>query len=151
MPDLITMSTIAATWKLLGSLYEKYAGWSVRKRTSEEAKKLQARAEKLMNLVNKAILSGRSSDDPDVAPLVQEFKALLGKGAGPTGSDLTEKWIGLSGKVPPGKPTAKKAAAKKAPAKKAAAKKAPAKKAAAKKAPAKKAAAKKAPARKAAW
>jgi hypothetical protein len=47
-------------------------------------------------------------------------------------------------------PTAKKAAAKKAPAKKAAAKKAPAKKAAAKKAPAKKAAAKKAPAKKAA-
>jgi hypothetical protein len=163
MPDILTMSTIAATWKLLGSLYEKYAGWSGRRRTSAESKRLQARAEELMNLINRAILSGKSSDDAEVAPLVNEFKALLEKGTGPTGSDMTAKWIGLSGRYRPSTPTAKKAPAKKAAAKKPAAKKAPkwapvrkaakrtpAKKAVAKKA-AKKAAAKKVAMRRVAW
>lgn len=87
-----------------------------------------ARAEELMRLINRAILSGKNSDDSDVAPLVREFKALLRKGANPPDYDNTEKWIGLSGKPPAKKASAKRAGAKKAPAKRAA-KKAPTKRA----------------------
>jgi hypothetical protein len=139
MPDPITLSSLVAAWKLLGTLHEKYATWDVRRKTSKEAEQLKARAEELMRQINKAILGGSSSDDPHVEPLVREFKALLATGTNPSGSTMTQDWINRSRKTPSYYPSAKKA-----PAKRAAAKKAPAKKAAAKKAPAKKAAAKRA-------
>lgn len=110
---------------------------------------MQARAEELMQLINRAILAGASSDDPEVEPLVQEFKALLAKGNAPAGASSTQEWIARSSRaghyISAGKTApAKKAAVKNAAAKKAPAKKASAKKVAAKKAPAKKAAAKRA-------
>ena len=140
MAEPITISAIAAAWKLLGSLHEKYSAWSVRRKTSKQALQMKARAEELMGIINKQILSGVSSDDPRLAPVIKEFQALLKQGAAPAGHDLTEDWIDR-GRRPP----AKKAAAKKAaPAKKAVAKKASAKKTAGKKLRAKKAVAKKA-------
>lgn len=128
MADSLSLADIAAAWKLLGSLYEKYAEWSVRRKTSKEAQRMKSRAEELMNSINTAILSGGSSDDPQLVPKVRELMALLKKGVVSTDTYVTEDWIDRSRKAP-----AKKAAAKKAPAKKAAAKKAAGKKAAAKK------------------
>jgi hypothetical protein len=135
MPDPITLSSLVATWKLLGTLHEKYTTWGVRRKTSKEAERLKARAEELMRQINQAILSGSSSDDSSVRPLVLEFEALLAKGNGPSGSTMTQDWINRSSRTSNCMPSAKKA-----PARKAAAKKAPAKKAAAQKGPAKKAA-----------
>jgi hypothetical protein len=139
MPDPITLSSMVAAWKLLGTLHEKYTNWGVRRKTSKEAERLKAQAEELMRQINQAILSGSSSDDPHVEPLVREFKVLLATGTSPSGSTMTQDWINRSSRTSNYLPSAKKA-----PAKKAAAKKAPAKKAAAKKAPAKKAAARRA-------
>jgi hypothetical protein len=143
MPEPITiLSALASSWKLLGTLYEKYRAWNVRRKTSVEAKQLQARAEELMTSINRAILLGANSDDPTLRPLVDEFKALLKRDVTPRGSSQTNEWIAKSGRPPVKKVGAgtKPPAAKKVPAKKAA----PAKTAAAKKPAAKTPAAKKA-------
>ena len=133
---LLTGSAISAGWKILGSLYEKYQAWSIRKSKSQKAQVLQQRAEQLMNQINAKILSGASSDDPDLFPLIKEFRALLEQDAKPSGHEKTEDWIVRSQRPAicyfkaAAKPALKKAAAK--PMAKSAAPKAMARKAAAK-------------------
>ncbi|MBC3812858.1 hypothetical protein [Undibacterium aquatile] len=142
MPEpLITGSAIAAGWKILGSLYDKYNAWSVKKSNSKKAQELKERAEKLMNEINSKILGGASSSDPDLAPVIKEFLNLLAQDAKPQGYEKTQDWIVRASRpaVSGIKPVAKKAAAKPV-AKKAAAK--PVAKKAAAKPVAKKAAAK---------
>ena len=142
MPEpIITGSAIAAGWKILGSLYDQYNAWSIRKSNSTKAQELKERAEKLMNEINLKILSGGNSSDPDLAPVIKEFLSLLKQDAKPAGYEKTQDWIARASRptVHVVKPAAKAAAAK--PVAKAAAAKPAAKKAAAKPA-AKKAAAK---------
>lgn len=93
MADPITIGAIASAWKLLGSLFEKYQGWSVRTQRSKEAKAKKARAETLMREINNAILLGSSSDDPEVSKLVREFRALIAEDVKPDGHETTERWV----------------------------------------------------------
>lgn len=146
---LLTASGISATWKILGSLHEKYAAWSMAKKNSKIAKEQVARAEILMKQINSKILSGGSSDDPELKVLIREFLALLAQDAKPAGHEDTEEWIARSRKAA-AQPAARKAASKKPAAKKAATAKLAAKKVVSKKATAKKTSFRKAAAKSAA-
>lgn len=133
---IIGTPLILAGWKILGSLYAKYQASSVRSGRSKKAKELQSRAEELMREINRAILGGASSSDPNVAPQIKELRSLLEQDIKLVGAEITEEWIrksapgaSMRGK-PAAKPAARKAAAK--PAAKKAAAKPMAKKAAAK-------------------
>ncbi len=129
MPEpIITGTAIAAGWKILGSLYDKYQDWSVIKSNSNKAQALKERALTLMNDINTRILSGASGDDPDLAPIIEEFINLVAHDAKPPGYKKTQEWIVRSKKPVVGgaKVVLKKAPAKSAQ-KKAMAKKAPAK------------------------
>lgn len=144
----ITGAEIAAVWKILGSLHKKYQAWTVRKSNSKKAQALNERAEELMNEINSIILSGASSDDPGLVPLIKEFRNLLKQDAKPEGHELTEEWITraigskAAAKKVVAKPTAKKAAAPKKVATKPIAKQPTAKKASARRPVAKKVVAK---------
>ncbi|MFZ6732437.1 hypothetical protein ACO0LG_10980 [Undibacterium sp. Ji42W] len=136
---LFTKAAAQTALKLCMTLYGKYLSWNNEKKLSAKHVADQKRADALMYKINLAILQGGSSDDPEIAELVEEFEELIETDVKPAGHQITTDWIRRSRKpaekAP--KPAAKKAAAK--PAAKAAAKPA-AKKAAAK--PAAKAAAK---------
>ena len=113
MTDPATVGSIVATWKLLGSLYETYQDWAVRRRKSKEALELKAHAERLMRDINRAILAGASSDDPELVPMIREFRALIARDVKPSGYELTSGWIRKSGTAATRKPAGAKPKAKK--------------------------------------
>lgn len=122
MPEPVTIAAIAATWKLLGSLYEKGAAWLAHQKRTKEAERLKTRAAELMQKINREILGGSSSDDPHIKPLVREFMELVANGSAPPESSTTEAWINRSSNASARRAPTKKAAANKAPVKKVAAK-----------------------------
>ena len=99
MPDpTVAIASIAAAWKLVASLYAKFEAWDQRRTATKVTRLKMARAEELMKAISMAILSGASGDDPQLAPLVNEFRALVGDGVAIRGADLTEEWIDSSQK-----------------------------------------------------